>query len=61
MSQKLGREIQDLKRTMADIIEKSSMAHENRDEALQKMAALKDKSDKELAQYNAEIKARATI
>jgi hypothetical protein len=41
---------------MGEVIEMSTLAYSARDEAQTKMLALKEKADKELAQYNMELK-----
>lgn len=53
---KLGGEIQELKKSTAELMEKAAQAHDGREEALNKAAALKERADKELAQYNIDIK-----
>ena len=56
ISKKLERELTEQKKAMADVIDKSNAAYEARNEAQSKIAQLKDKNDKELAQYNTDIK-----
>eukprot|EP00042_Codosiga_hollandica_P044626 m.444391 g.444391 ORF g.444391 m.444391 type:complete len:632 (+) comp56834_c0_seq2:2057-3952(+) len=56
LHRKLDRELDDIKTAMADVIEKSNQAYEARDEAQSKILALKEKHDKEVAQYNIEVK-----
>ncbi|XP_064383844.1 uncharacterized protein LOC135332862 [Halichondria panicea] len=53
---KLQRELVGCKRGMGAVIEMSSQAYESRDDAQNKMLALKEKADKELTQYNTELK-----
>jgi len=50
------KELVDTKKKIAIITENSTGAYDQRDEAQTKMVALKEKSDKELAQYNLELK-----
>lgn len=50
------KELADCKQRMGEVIEMSTLAYEARDEAQSKMLALKEKADKELAQYNTELK-----
>ena len=45
-----------MKHSMGEVIEMSTQAYGARDEAQTKMLALKEKADKELAQYNMELK-----
>ena len=45
-----------MKHGMGEVIEMSTLAYSARDEAQTKMLALKEKADKELAQYNMELK-----
>jgi len=53
---KLQKELIECKHVMGEVIELSTQAYEGRDEAQHKMLALKEKADKELAQYNMELK-----
>lgn len=53
---KLEKELMDEKQQMAGIIEKSNAAYESRDEAQGKITALKEKAEKEISQYNIELK-----
>lgn len=56
MHRKLQRELIEVKHGMGEVIEMSTLAYSARDEAQTKMLALKEKADKELAQYNMELK-----
>lgn len=56
VAKKLGAEIAELKKATADLVEKSAQAHDGRDEALTKMAALRERSEKEEKQYHVDIK-----
>ena len=56
LHKKLERELNEQKRKMAEVIERSHQAYEARDEAQNKMATLEEKANKELMQYNLEIK-----
>jgi len=53
---KLEKELADTKKEIAIITEDSTAAYDQRDEAQGKMLALKEKSDKEMIQYNVELK-----
>lgn len=53
---KLEKELADTKKEIAIITEDSTTAYDQRDEAQAKMLALKEKSDKEMIQYNVELK-----
>lgn len=53
---KLEKELVENKQKIMDGIETSTAAYEARDEAQGKMMALKEKADKDLAQYNTELK-----
>lgn len=53
---KLEKELADTKKEIAIITEDSTAAYDQRDEAQAKMLALKEKSDKEMVQYNVELK-----
>jgi len=53
---KLEKELADTKKDIAIITEDSTAAYDQRDEAQAKMLALKEKSDKEMVQYNMELK-----
>ncbi len=44
---------------MGEVIEMSTQAYDARDETQAKMLGLKEKADKELAQYNMELKVSA--
>lgn len=53
---RLQRELIELKGTMGQVIEVSTQAYESRDDAQNKMLALKEKADKEQTQFNVELK-----
>jgi len=53
---KLEKELVENKQKIMEGIETSTAAYEARDEAQGKMMALKEKADKDLAQYNTELK-----
>ncbi|XP_032238101.2 coiled-coil domain-containing protein 63 [Nematostella vectensis] len=53
---KLDNKIVEVKRQISEVIEASTAAYDARDEAQAKMLALKEKNDKDLAQYNTEFK-----
>ena len=56
MHKRIEKELKDIKRRMAAVVEQSQKAHEARDEAQNKIAALEEKANKELQLYNLEIK-----
>lgn len=56
LQKKLEKELQDQKRGMAEVVERSHAAYEARDEAQNKIAALSEKHAKEMQQYDVEIK-----
>jgi len=53
---KLEKRLHDNKEEIAKVIESSTSSYDSRDDAQNKMIALKEKSDKELLQYNMELK-----
>lgn len=53
---KLERQLAEQKKQMAAVIEKSNQAYEARDEAHSKIMALREKADKEIQQYNMDMK-----
>lgn len=53
---KLEKELKDLKREIAQVIEASTLAYDQRDESQNKILLLRDKSEKDLQQFNGEIK-----
>jgi len=53
---KLDKNLNDNKDEIAKVIESSTSAYDARDDAQNKMIALKEKSDKELLQYNTDLK-----
>ncbi|ESO97753.1 hypothetical protein LOTGIDRAFT_104391 [Lottia gigantea] len=53
---KLDKELQQLRKEMSQFIEEASQAYEQRDEAYNKMVALKERSEKDQAQYDLEMK-----
>ncbi|KAL7747818.1 hypothetical protein RI367_006753 [Sorochytrium milnesiophthora] len=53
---KFEKELNELKKTMAEIIESSNSAYEARDEAQSKIVSLKEKAEKEYQAYIQEIK-----
>lgn len=53
---KLEKQMNENKQEIAEIIESSTASYDARDDAQAKMMALKEKSDKDLAQYNMELK-----
>ncbi|CAK8690630.1 coiled-coil domain-containing protein 63-like isoform X2 [Clavelina lepadiformis] len=53
---KHDKELKDIKREIGQIIEASTLAYDQRDEAHSKIFLLKEKSDKDLQLFNAEIK-----
>ncbi|RUS82977.1 hypothetical protein EGW08_009262 [Elysia chlorotica] len=53
---KLEKELKNLRREMAEIIESSTAAYDQRDDAQAKMIILKEKSDKDVQQHNTEMK-----
>eukprot|EP00794_Sanderia_malayensis_P007809 gene7808-8655_t len=56
LHKKLDRQRNENKQEIAEIIEASTTSYDARDDAQAKMMALKEKSDKDLAQYNMELK-----
>ncbi|CAH1801342.1 unnamed protein product [Owenia fusiformis] len=56
LHQKLQRELTETKQEVADVIQQSTQAYEQRDEAQNKMAAIRERSVKERAQHEAEMK-----
>lgn len=56
LQKKLQRELIRCKCEMGEVIEKSTSAYSAREDAQTKLLALKDKADKELAQYRMELK-----
>ncbi|CAD5116302.1 DgyrCDS5208 [Dimorphilus gyrociliatus] len=53
---KLERKLNDLKRETGEVIDISTQAYDQREDAQTKMIQLKEKSDKDIAQHNAEMK-----
>jgi len=53
---KLGKELNRSKRDTSDVIEASTLAFEQRDEAQTKMSALQERNDKEKQQHHSEMK-----
>jgi len=53
---RLYKDLTSKKREQMELIEQTTMAFDQRDEAEQKMSALKDRNQKDLAQYNMEYK-----
>ncbi|KAJ8321073.1 hypothetical protein KUTeg_002660 [Tegillarca granosa] len=53
---KLDRELTSLRKQKAELIESSTQAYDQRDEAQAKMILLKEKADKDMQQHNAEMK-----
>ncbi|XP_078488912.1 axonemal p66.0 [Ciona intestinalis] len=56
LHKKLTKELGDQKRVMGEIIEQSTQAYDQRDDAQAKMMALKERNEKDLLQYNMEYK-----
>ncbi|XP_076821624.1 coiled-coil domain-containing protein 63-like [Clavelina lepadiformis] len=56
LHKKLTKELNEQKRMMGEIIEQSTQAYDQRDDAQTKMMALKERNEKDLAQYNMEYK-----
>ncbi|XP_039274347.2 coiled-coil domain-containing protein 63-like [Styela clava] len=56
LNKKLSKELNEQKKIMAEIIEQSTQAYDQRDEAQVKMMALKERNEKDLSQYNMEYK-----
>ncbi|XP_077970797.1 outer dynein arm-docking complex subunit 1-like isoform X2 [Styela clava] len=56
LHKKLDKELKDLKREIGQVIEASTLAYDQRDEAQNKILLLREKSEKDLQQFNAEIK-----
>ncbi|XP_048753167.2 outer dynein arm-docking complex subunit 1-like [Ostrea edulis] len=57
LSKKLTKELREIKKSMNVICRDASQAYEEREEAQNKMMALKDKSEKDIAQQEVEMKA----
>lgn len=55
-NKKLSKELKDLKRDIQQVIEASTLAYDQRDEAHSKIFLLKEKSEKDLQLFSAEIK-----
>lgn len=53
---KLEKELKNLRKEMAEVIESSTSAYDARDDAQAKMIILKEKSDKDVQQHNTEMK-----
>lgn len=53
---KLEKELKNLRKEMAEIIESSTSAYDSRDDAQAKMIILKEKADKDVQQHNTEMK-----
>lgn len=53
-----NKELKDLKREIGQVIEASTLAYDQRDEAHSKIVLLKEKADKDLQLFNAEIKVK---
>ncbi|XP_052717223.1 coiled-coil domain-containing protein 63-like [Crassostrea angulata] len=53
---KLSKELNDTKKSMNEIVTEASQAYEDRDEAQNKMLALKERSEKDIAQQEVEMK-----
>ncbi|XP_002733759.1 coiled-coil domain-containing protein 63-like [Saccoglossus kowalevskii] len=53
---KLEKERQDLRNDIGKVIDESTTAYDQRDEAQAKMILLKEKADKDMSQHNAEMK-----
>nr|XP_011413836.2 coiled-coil domain-containing protein 63 [Crassostrea gigas] len=53
---KLSKELNDTKKSMNEIVTEASQAYEDRDEAHNKMLALKERSEKDIAQQEVEMK-----
>ena len=56
LHKKLEKKLIESKEEIATVIESSTAAYDGRDDAQSKMIALKEKSDKDLLQYNLELK-----
>ncbi|XP_065891131.1 coiled-coil domain-containing protein 63-like [Dysidea avara] len=56
LSNRLQKELTEVKRAMGEMIEISTQAHDARDDAQSKKLALKEKTEKEIVQYNMELK-----
>jgi len=56
LHKKLSKELNEQKRLMSEIIEQSTQAYDQRDDAQAKMMALKERNEKDLAQYSMEYK-----
>ena len=56
---RLFKELVTKKREQLELIEQSTMAFDQRDEAEQKMATLADRNQKDISQYNMEYKGKA--
>jgi len=53
---KLEKELKNLRKEMAEVIESSTSAYDSRDDAQAKMIILKEKADKDVQQHNTEMK-----
>ncbi|CAC5404893.1 unnamed protein product [Mytilus coruscus] len=53
---KISKELNETTKKMNDVISKASVAYEERDEAQTKMIALKERSEKDIAQHDSEMK-----
>ncbi|XP_071152230.1 coiled-coil domain-containing protein 63-like, partial [Mytilus edulis] len=53
---KISKELNETTKKMNDVISKASVAYEERDEAQTKMIALKERSEKDIAQHESEMK-----
>jgi hypothetical protein len=53
---KLQKELLSCKRNIGEVIEASTQGYDSRDEAQTKLLSLKEKADKEVAQYEMEVK-----
>nr|CAB3228649.1 CiAxp66.0 axonemal p66.0 [Phallusia mammillata] len=56
LHKKLSKDLNEQKQQMGEIIEQSTQAYDQRDDAQAKMMALKERNEKDLAQYNMEYK-----
>lgn len=56
MHKKLEKELQTLRKDIAEVIENSTQAYDHREEAQAKMVLMRDKEDKDKVQLNSEIK-----
>ena len=55
------QDLLECKRAIGEVIEASTHAYDARDDAQTKMLGLKEKADKELAQYTTELKVRTCL